>query len=60
MKIAISGVTGFLGQYVQKELEKYGHEIIGLSRKGKNSTNYTVESLDLFFKDVDAIIYMMK
>lgn len=58
MKIAISGVTGFLGQYVQKELEKYGHEIIGLSRNGKNSTNYTVESLDLFFKDVDAIIHL--
>lgn len=56
MKILISGSTGFIGTYLHDHLKKGGHEIIGLSQKGKYKWNLldndTPDYLEKDFFDV--------
>lgn len=67
MKIAITGGTGFLGEYVINELLNEGYEPVVLTReklqeKNKNvefrSTNYNLENLKDILKDVKALIHL--
>ena len=51
MKIAVTGATGFLGNYVLRELSKYDHEIIAIHRKSTHKIekfkNLTFENIDI-------------
>ena len=51
MKIAVTGASGFLGEYVLRELSKYDHEIIAIYRKSKHKIekfkNLKLENIDI-------------
>jgi len=68
MKILITGVNGFIGQYLAKELLKRRHVVIGLGRNKKCAINnikiyYSGSVLDTRLvekatKDVEAVIHL--
>lgn len=66
MKILVTGASGFIGNYIVKELLKQGHTLHTLSRKKNYSiqgtTTFTGDitdksSLSPAFKDIDVVIH---
>ncbi|PIS41713.1 MAG: GDP-mannose 4,6 dehydratase [Candidatus Kerfeldbacteria bacterium CG08_land_8_20_14_0_20_42_7] len=37
MKIAVTGISGFVGPHLRRELESHGHEVIGVDRNAKET-----------------------
>ncbi len=70
MNIAITGATGFIGQYAVEHFKSTGHRVIALGRSKKKlekifdgsiekyATNYSEESLKIGLKDVDFVIHL--
>lgn len=61
MKILITGITGLIGKKLKIDLEKSGHQIIGVSRTNSdyswdaiNSKEFPVEAL----KNIDVVIHL--
>ena len=40
MKIVITGITGFIGQHLARELLMHGHEVIGVARDRKSAERF--------------------
>ncbi len=55
MKIAVTGVSGFVGQAVADNLKDHGIEVISI---GRDKTDYSVESLATVIRGADKIIHL--
>lgn len=71
MEVAITGATGFIGQYVVEQLRSSGHTVVAIGRsKSKlhetfpadhvhvHTSDYTLESLRNGFEGVDAVVHL--
>jgi len=55
MRILVTGLEGFTGQYVQKALENYGHEVVGLKA---NLTDLDAVRQDVATRQPEAVIHL--
>lgn len=70
MKVAITGASGFVGQYTVMHLQEVGYDIIALSRDvskldnlfnnsiEKRETDFSIDSLNHVLKDADIIVHL--
>lgn len=70
MKVAVTGATGFVGQYTVKHLKNAGYDIVALGRElskldsvfdnsiTKRETSFTIENLNEVLRDVDIIVHL--
>ena len=58
MKVLVTGITGFLGQYLAEHLLDCGDEVLGLSRRGfwRNEVEQHLRSIPLYAWDVTSPI----
>ena len=70
MKVAVTGATGFVGRYTVAALLEHGHDVVCLGRDQASlrqfqhpsvrvfETDYSKNSLDIAFQDIQAIIHL--
>ena len=49
MKILVTGATGFLGEYIVKELSEKGYRIIAFGRNGKKGAELALKFKNTVF-----------
>jgi len=61
MKIVISGASGFIGQYMMKELKKRGHEVLGLDVTPSTGTvicDITSKEIEKYISEGDKVLHL--